>query len=165
MGTDNDIAIVLKFLRLEDRPEKADVIFILGGSTLSPVVRAAELYHSGYAPKIAFISIGGRFGGNHVWGIPEYIKYHETLLGLGIPEKSIISEGLSSNTLEEAKQAIPFLIKRGVLIQQMLSWSPGRCINEELGLRLADNGQRLNLLTAPLKNQLIKSNRVASLPK
>lgn len=114
MGIDNDVAIVLKFLRLEDCPEKADIIFILGGSTLSSAVHAAELYHNDYAPKIAFISIGGHFGGNRVWGIPEYVKYRETLNSLSIPDESILSAGLSENTLEEAKQAIPFLRGRGI---------------------------------------------------
>lgn len=110
----NHVARVLNFLSLEDRPEKADIIFILGSSTLAPVIRAAELYHAGYAPNIAFISIGGRFGGDHVWGIPEYVKYRETLNNLSVPERAIFSTGLSTNTLEEAKQAIPFLREQGI---------------------------------------------------
>lgn len=114
MEIDNSVARVLEFLRLENNPEKADVIFILGGSSLAPVIRAAELYHAGYAPNIAFISIGGRFGGDHIWGVPEYVKYRETLHDLNVPEKSILSASLSENTLEEAKEAMPFLKRGGI---------------------------------------------------
>jgi uncharacterized SAM-binding protein YcdF (DUF218 family) len=109
-----DVAKILDFLKLEDQPEKADVIFILGGSSLAPVIHAAQLYNDGYAPTIAFISIGGRFGGDHVWGIPEYLKYREILNDLGIPSNSVIFAGLSTNTLEEARLAIPFLKESGI---------------------------------------------------
>lgn len=110
----DDAVRVLEFLRLEDQPEKSDVIFILGGSSLAPVRYAAKLYHKGFAPYIAFISIGGYFGGDKVWGVPEHIKYRQVLNNLGIPDTSIFSAGLSTNTLEEAKQTIPFLKENGI---------------------------------------------------
>lgn len=105
---------VYDFLNVNDKPEKANVIFILGNSTLTPVEKAAELYHAGYAPKIAFISTGGNFGGQVAFGMPKNQKYKEVLLEKGIPEKAIISDGLTTNTLVEAQTAIPFLRQHGI---------------------------------------------------
>ena len=93
---------------------KADVIFILGGSSLAPVNRAGELCLQGYAPKIAFISTGGRFGGERIWGMPENEKYKEVLLGMGVLADAILTKGLTTNTLVEAKMAIPFLREQGL---------------------------------------------------
>ena len=103
-----------KFLRIEDKPESSDSIFILGGASLAPVKKASELYAAGYSTKIGFISTGGNFGGDKVWGIPEDVKYRETLLQSGVPEGAVVSKGLTSNTLAEAKAAIPFLKDGGV---------------------------------------------------
>ena len=96
MRSSDDYVRVLKFLRLEDPPEKADVIFVLGASTFAPVIHAAELYHDDLAPQIAFISTGRHFGGDKIWGIPEHVKYHEVLNGLKVPDKSILSTGLTT---------------------------------------------------------------------
>lgn len=52
--------------------------------------------------------------------MPENKKYRETLLELGVPEDAIISEGLTTNTLAEAKAAIPFMKERGVHTEQVI---------------------------------------------
>ena len=98
-------------LNVKDDPQNCDVIFVLGGSSLAPVQRAFELYKEGFAPKIAFISVGGNFGGEKVWGMPENQKYREVLLGFGVPPENIFTKGLTTDTLAEAQKAIPFLEK------------------------------------------------------
>lgn len=112
--TEVAIKTLFDYLRLEDKPGSADVIFILGGSSLAPVTKAAELYKLGYSTKIAFISTGGRFGGDAVWGMPEHEKYYAVLRDLQIPAEAIISKGLTTNTLAEAQAAIPFLKEHGI---------------------------------------------------
>lgn len=102
------------FLRIEDKPESSDSIFILGGASLAPVTKASELYKAGYSSKIGFISTGGNFGGDKVWGIPEDKKYREVLLQAGVPATDIVSKGLTSNTLAEARAAVPFLKEGGI---------------------------------------------------
>lgn len=114
------IEIFFNYLKIEDQPEKSDAIFILGGSSLEPVKRAAQLYRDGYAQKISFISTGGRFGGEKVWGIPENDKYRELLLELDVPEGAIVSKGLTANTLAEAKAAIPFMKEKGISPKQVI---------------------------------------------
>jgi uncharacterized SAM-binding protein YcdF (DUF218 family) len=100
---------VLNYLDLKDTPRKADVIFVLGGSSLEPVRKAAELYKGGFAPKVAFISTGGTYGGEKVFGMKEHEKYWDVLIEAGVAPKDIITEGLTTNTLVEAQQAIPFI--------------------------------------------------------
>lgn len=106
------IQIFFDYLKMEDEPEPADAIFVLGGSSLAPVERAYELYKAGYAPKIAFTGIGGTFGGN---GIPHHEEYRQVLLKKdGISEDAILSQGIATNTLNEAQTAIPFLRENGI---------------------------------------------------
>ena len=114
------IETFFNFLRIEDQPEPSDSIFILGGSSLAPVEKAAELYKAGYSSHIAFISTGGKFGGDKVWGKSEDKKYHEVLEGLNIPPEAITSEGMTTNTLAEAKAAIPFLKEHGIEPKQII---------------------------------------------
>lgn len=115
---------VYNFLNIQENPQEADVIFILGGSSLAPVYKALELYESGYAPYIAFVSKGGTFGGDKIWGISETEKYKETLLQLGVPKDALVYESdkknQTQNTLEEAQYAIPFLKKKGIDAQRMI---------------------------------------------
>ena len=40
---------ITDFIFLEDEPQKADVIFIPGSNEGSLAIKAAELYHKGYA--------------------------------------------------------------------------------------------------------------------
>lgn len=102
--------IIWDYLNIVDVPQKADVIFVLGGSTINPIKKAAKLFKADFASKIAFISIGGTFGSKY-WKMSESAKYHQELLNLGIKENCILYDELSRNTLEEARLAIPFFKK------------------------------------------------------
>lgn len=111
---EESIELFSDYLKMEDAPEQADAIFILGGSTLGPTLKAAELYKAGYAPKIVFIANEGKFSGSRIWGMPEFQKYREVLREAGVPEEAMVSAGMSTNTLVEAKEAIPFMEKHGI---------------------------------------------------
>ena len=113
MTKDQAAKILLDFLCLKDQVKKADAIFILGGSSLSPVKKAAELFKKGFSDKIFFISYGGTFT-NPDWKEGEAKMYYKTLRALGIPDKNIFWEEATDNTLDEAKYAISFMKKRGV---------------------------------------------------
>ena len=43
---------ITSFIFVENKPEKADVIFVPGGSWPEPTERAAEIWLDGYAPYI-----------------------------------------------------------------------------------------------------------------
>ena len=49
---------VWDFLCIEDKPKKVDAILLLGSQDDKTSVRAAELFHAGYAPLI--VTCGGR---------------------------------------------------------------------------------------------------------
>ena len=108
------------YLNITDQPEEADVIFIVGGSSIKPTEKAAQLYKAGYAKKIAFVAIGGTFGGDKVWGMSEYEMYKKTLMELGIEEDAIMYSGLGTNTKVEAQKAIPFLAENNVNVKKMI---------------------------------------------
>lgn len=108
------------YLNLRDKPSRSNAIFVLGGSSLAPVEKAIQLYKQGFAPKISFISVGGKFGGDKVWGMPEDKKYREILLEAGVPEADIVSEGLTTNTLVESQQAIPFMEGKGINPEKLI---------------------------------------------
>ena len=107
MDRDEACRIVFDYLCLRHQPEKANVIFILGGSTFSPTEKAATLYKAGFAPAIAFTDVGGTFGPTNKVQTIDW--YRENLLELGIPRTTMVWAPLSHNTLEEARVAIPFL--------------------------------------------------------
>jgi uncharacterized SAM-binding protein YcdF (DUF218 family) len=112
--------VFYEYLKMEDAPEPADAIFLLGGSTLGPTKKASELYKAGYAPNIAFLAIGGTYGGDKEWGMPEFEKYREVLKHDGIPDDAVLSEGKGTNTLNEVQAAIPFLKEHGVDPQKVI---------------------------------------------
>lgn len=106
------------YMNIIDDPERSDVIFILGGASLEPVKKAVELYNRKFAPKISFISQGGTFGGEKLWGMSETQKYKEVLLEKDVPSSAIICQEInnkqSRNTKDEALFAIPFLRENGI---------------------------------------------------
>jgi|SRR3989344_3977839 len=111
--------LVYNYLSGQDFYAVADALFVLGNSSVGPIRKAAELYFIGYAPKIVFTSIGGTYGGNFIWDMPEteyYFKYLKR--SEGIPEEDIVyaRDGCdqTTNTLSEAKLAIPFMEKNGI---------------------------------------------------
>ena len=55
-----------------------------------------------------------------MWGISENDKYQELLEAHGVPAESIVTEGLTTNTLAEAQAAIPFFESRGVHVQKLI---------------------------------------------
>ena len=48
----NFIRDITSFIFIEDEPEKADIIFVPGGSWPEPTEKAAKLWIDGYAPYI-----------------------------------------------------------------------------------------------------------------
>jgi len=107
------------YLRVEDKLEKSDAIFILGGSTIAPAEKAAELYKQGYAKYIVALAKRGTFS-NPEWQVDEHQKYREVLEGLGVPSEAILTESIGTNTKIEAQEAIPFLKKKGIDPKQMI---------------------------------------------
>lgn len=104
---------ITSFVFIEDEPEKADIIFVPGGSWPEPAEKAAELYLENYAPYILpsgkFSMSKGYFPGamtkadkyegtyNTEW---EFMK--DVILSYGINEDVILKEDKAIWTKENA---------------------------------------------------------------
>ena len=101
------------FMFIEDKPEKADVIFVPGNGYPQMAEKAAELYRNGVAPKILpsgrYSITAGRFTGvldkkecycgtyKTEW---DFLK--DVLMQNGVPEEAILKEDQATYTYENA---------------------------------------------------------------
>jgi len=93
------LQLFTNFIFAETPLEKADAIFIPGSHHPQLAMRAAELFHAGYAPLI--IPSGGP---NHRLpnNMPEALWLKAILLDQGVPEAAIIAEPRARNTFNNA---------------------------------------------------------------
>ncbi len=93
-----------RFLIVEDRVERGDVIVVLSGGRRDERVRqAAVLYREGYAPLVMLS------GGEEMAGISIPELQRRQALALGIPASAFLFEGASTSTLEQAQMLRPIL--------------------------------------------------------
>jgi len=88
-------------LCVENGPQKADAIVVLGGGSFERPLRAAELFHQNAAPKIILTGAGDNDGNRRL------------LIRKGVPSAAIQQELDSANTRENAMFTIPLLRKEG----------------------------------------------------
>lgn len=95
--TDSQMTNLL-FTGIEDDNKSGDCIFVVGSSMAVQyrLPRAVELYKQGRAGKILF-SGGVKWDGND---LPEALLLKKEAISLGVPEKDILVEDKSLNTLE-----------------------------------------------------------------
>ncbi|MFA6940399.1 MAG: YdcF family protein [Clostridiaceae bacterium] len=107
------ITDITDFIFLEDKPEKADIIFMPGGSYAEQAEKAAGVWKDNYAPLIlpsgkysvkrgffpGPLSKADRYTANYAteW---EFLK--DVLLKNGVDEKAILKEDYAENTYENA---------------------------------------------------------------
>ncbi|PPA70438.1 YdcF family protein [Jeotgalibacillus proteolyticus] len=101
---------------IEDDQKSGDCIFVAGSSmaATSRLPKAVELYKQGRAGKILV-------SGGVVWkGTPysESITLKKEAIKLGVPEKDILTEGLSHNTLENVLASL-LVLNRAFYIQHI----------------------------------------------
>jgi len=90
---------ITDFIFIEDKPEKADIILVPGGSSPELMEKACELLLAGYAPLL--LPSGGPNK-----KITEYEAEWDYFLDIakkkGISENSILKENKATNTFENA---------------------------------------------------------------
>lgn len=109
----NFIREITSFIFVEDKPEKADIIFVPGGSWPEPTEKAAKLWLEGYAPYILpsgkYSMSKGYFPGAMTKG-DKYSGTYETewqfmkdvALSYGAPENAILKEDKAEWTKQNA---------------------------------------------------------------
>ena len=93
------LQIIWDYLCLHEEPKKADIIVGFGNFNTDIAVRAAQLYHEGYAPKILFTGGLGR-NTETLFPVSEAERFKRTAMACGVPEEDIILEDKSRNTRE-----------------------------------------------------------------
>lgn len=113
------LATVWEYLRLAREPAKADCIIGFGNYNTDIAVRAAELYHAGYAPIIVFT---GGLGRNTLGMLSrsEAECFAETALKCGVPAENILTETKSTNTAENLNFTRSLLNERGFSVKTAL---------------------------------------------
>ena len=102
---------------VDDAPAQADAIAVLGGGAQFRTFAAARLYHSGVAPRIAFMDVGlgpeERERGQTVSGETRLLR--DVLLSERVPEENIVLVGRGeTSTAEEARALRDWAVKTGV---------------------------------------------------
>ena len=121
----NDIG---NFIFVSDEPEKADVIFLPGGSHPEQPEYASELYHQGYAKWL--IPSGGVSVKRDTWpGVRSKADIYngnyrsdcefftDVLLKNGVPASAIIREDQSGHTRDNAFLSRKIVDERGVAVK------------------------------------------------
>lgn len=83
-----------------DKPEKSDVIVMLGGGDAGRMMKAAELYHEGYAEYVLITPVVE--SGNST-------QSTQLAVDLGIPEKALIKEYEATSTYTNATITIDIM--------------------------------------------------------
>lgn len=90
------------------KPQKADVIVVLGGDDGLRVKKGAELYKAGYARTILLTGIDNRYYR------PNHPNWRERrLMERGIPRKNIMVDTWSESSWEEAENSFDMMKKKG----------------------------------------------------
>ncbi len=92
----------------ESKPEKADVIVVLGGDNGPRVEKGGELYKAGYAPHVLVTGIDSRY---YRSSRPDWRE--RRLKELGIPEKAISVDTKSETTWDEALNSVETMKQKG----------------------------------------------------
>ena len=94
-----NINILWDFMRMNQSPEKADVIVGFGCYDEDIPKRCAELWHQGFAPWVCFSGGLGRNTSN-LWSKSEAERFAAIAMTEGVPEECIILENKSTNSAE-----------------------------------------------------------------
>jgi hypothetical protein len=87
------------YMCLNQQPEPADCIVGFGNYNEDIPLRAAELYHAGYAPKVLFTGGLGR-NTRDLWQESEASRFGKIALNAGVPMEDLILEPEATNTAE-----------------------------------------------------------------
>ena len=99
---------ITDYIFLDDIEPKGDIAFVFGtwNAWKGSVEKAVEIYKKGLVPKIIFSG-----GLNKKYGIVEGEAMAKEAVKLGVPEKDVLAENESTNTLENVLFSIQVMDK------------------------------------------------------
>lgn len=113
------LSVIWDYMHMNMEPEPADCIVGFGNYNDDIALRAAELYHQGFAPKILFT---GGLGRNTIdlWTQTEAERFAQIAQSAGVPACDIIIEAKASNTAENILFTRDKLNEFGITVKKIL---------------------------------------------
>lgn len=109
---------IYDYLSQQDKPKKADLIFVFGSKTLARIEKAIELYKNNFSELIVIS------GGNPIYEqdkeIPEAERYKSVALEKGVPEKDTIAETKSISIPDNVRSSLNLLDEKSVRFNSMI---------------------------------------------
>lgn len=114
------LCIIWNYLRRPSEMKKADCIVGFGNYNCDIGIRAAELYHEGYAAKVLF---SGGLGRNTlgIQSMTEAERFAEAAMRSGVPERDILIENKSTNTAENITFTKRLLEENGIAAKCLIA--------------------------------------------
>lgn len=113
------VQVLWDYMKLDMPLEKADCIVGFGCYNEEIALRAAELYHQGYAPKVLFTGGLGR-NTKEMWTVSEAERFAAIAVKAGVPEKDILIENKSTNTAENILFTKELLSSRSITVNSII---------------------------------------------
>ena len=113
------LCIIWNYLRRPSEMKPADCIVGFGNYNCDIGIRAAELYHAGFAKKVLF---SGGLGRNTLGlqSTTEAERFAETAMNFGVPERDILIENRSTNTAENILFTKKLLEEHGIFAKCLI---------------------------------------------
>src|SRR5438270_13400796 len=107
------VLILYNWLAISEKPQKADIIFLFGSPSLCVTEKGLDLYQKGFAPYVVVTgekSLSEESG----WDMTLADKYAEYLRIGSVPQKCIIIQNKSVNTLQDVTFSLPKLVENEI---------------------------------------------------
>ena len=114
------VNILWDFMRMNQRPEKADVIIGFGCYDEDIPKRCSELYHQGFAPWVCFTGGLGR-NTSGIWTKSEAERFAAIAMAEGVPAECIILENKSKNSAENLLFTPKILAESGIRAERIIA--------------------------------------------
>ena len=115
----DSVKVLWDYMRLDMPLSKADCIVGFGCYNEDIALRCAELYHTGYAPKVLFTGGLGR-NTKEMWTESEAERFARIAVSAGVPERDILIENRSANSTENILFTRDLLQKEGIAAEHLL---------------------------------------------
>ena len=115
----DSLKVIWDYMHLNMEPGPADCIVGFGNYNINIALRAAELYRSGYAPKVLFTGGLGRNTAG-MWTGSEAERFAAAAVAAGVPERDVIVEDKSTNTAENITFTRDKLAELGIPVRRLL---------------------------------------------
>lgn len=112
--------VVWDYHRLNQPPQPADVILVMGSHDLRVAARGADLYLQGLAPWIVMSGGLGRLTSGS-FAKPEAELFAEVARTRGVPDRALLLESRSTNTGENILFTRRLLEARGIEVRSVLA--------------------------------------------